>query len=262
MNKEESTISFVKHDQQQEPSEVKHSADVLRIYDADSCQQRLISAFKRFDEDRANQLIGELFGLFSVEHVLTKIIEPVMVEVGEQWHAGLLPIPVEHFATAYIKRKIMTLINVQPNPADAPIVIRGCAPHEQHELGILFLSLFLQRNGLRVIYLGQNVPQEDLRLSLNNIKPAMVALSAMTEDSARKLRSISEMIAQLPMPRPIFAFGGRAFYQNPKLAENLIGMTLGHDAVAAARQAVEHIGRNRYAEELNGADASRVLVSR
>ncbi|MGB0387579.1 MAG: MerR family transcriptional regulator [Ardenticatenaceae bacterium] len=225
-------------DEPQRVKEAKHS------YDAPSCQTRLIKAFKAFDEEGADQLIGELFVLFPIEHVLTEIIDPVMVEVGEQWHAGELPIPVEHFASAYIKRKIMSLMNAQPNHPHAPIVITGCAPHEQHELGILFLSLFLQRNGLRVIYLGQNVPQEDLRAALEALQPAMIALSAMTEQTALKLQAISKMITELPTG-PIFAFGGSAFNRNPELGETLSGIRLGNDAVNAARLAVKHIRRHQ-----------------
>ena len=255
MKQDKKAIPVVKEEKQIVPQQSRPSYDV--IY----CQSRLISAFKAFDEHSANQLISELFALFPVEHVLSQIIEPVMIEIGKQWHSGNLSIPVEHFATAYIKRKIMTLINAQPNNPDAPIIITGCAPTEQHELGILFLSLFLQRNGMRVIYLGQNVPEEDLLTALRELKPAMVALSAISEQSALKLRSISRTISRIPSPRPIFAFGGSAFDQNPKLAEKLDGITFSRDAVKAARQIVEHINRMKYMNQFNGVATPQPVLS-
>ena len=256
MNQEKEHIPPTKEEKQIAPQSSPSPS-----YDVIYCQSRLIRAFKAFDENAANQLIGELFALFPVEHVLSQIIEPVMIEIGEQWHSGRLPIPVEHFATAYIKRKIMTLINAQPSNSDAPIIITGCAPTEQHELGILFLSLFLQRNGMRVIYLGQNVPEEDLLTALRDLKPAMVALSAMSEQTALKLRSISKMISLIPSPRPIFAFGGRAFDQNPKLSEKLVGITFSRDAVKAAKQIVEHINRMKYINQFNGANVPQPALS-
>lgn len=255
MNQDEQALLMAKEQRQIEPPRATPSYDV--IY----CQSRLITAFKAFDENAANQLIRELFALFPLEHVLSQIIEPVMIEIGEQWHAGHLSIPVEHFATAYIKRKIMTLINAQPNHSDAPLIITGCAPGEQHELGILFLSLFLQRNGMRIIYLGQNVPEQDLLAVLHDLKPAMMALSAMSEQSALKLRSISKTISLMPPPRPVFAFGGRAFGQHPKLAEKLIGITFSRNAVKAAQQIAQHINRIKYMSQFNRVGTSQHVLS-
>ncbi len=251
INRDEQPMLIKKEEKQIKPQATAPSYDV--IY----CQSRLITAFKAFDENAADQLIGELFALFPIEHVLSQIIEPVMIEIGEQWHSGSLSIPVEHFATAYIKRKIMTLINAQPNNANAPIIITGCAPGEQHELGILFLSLFLQRNGMRVIYLGQNVPEEDLLATLHDLKPAMVALSAMSEKTGLQLRSISNTISLMLSPRPIFAFGGSAFTQNPKLAEKLVGVTFSRDVMKAAEQIVEHVNRTKYIHQFNGISSTQ-----
>lgn len=255
MNQDQQAPRMRKEERQIEQRQATPSYDV--IY----CQSRLITAFKAFDENAANQLIGELFALFPVEHVLSQIIEPVMIQIGQEWHSGNLSIPVEHFATAYIKRKIMTLINAQPNHSEAPIIITGCAPGEQHELGILFLSLFLQRNGMRIIYLGQNVPEEDLLAVLHDLKPAMIALSAMSEQTALKLRSISKTISLMPPPRPVFGFGGRAFVQNPKLTEKLIGITFSRDAVKAAQQIVQHINRIKYMSQFNGVGMSQHVLS-
>lgn len=217
--------------------------EVGQPHDMPSSRTRLIEAFKSFDERQADLLLNQLFALYPIEDVLTEILQPVMIEVGEQWHSGVVSVPVEHFSTAYVERKVMALINAQPYHADAPLVITGCAPHEQHELGVLLLSFFLRRNGLRVVYLGQNVPAVDLRAVLETLRPAMLALSAMTEESAAALQPIGEMIAHLPVPRPLFAVGGGAFFQSPHLLEMLHAVSLGNDAQHAADEALRHIRR-------------------
>ncbi|CAM4050259.1 hypothetical protein DEMA109039_05160 [Deinococcus marmoris] len=43
-----------------------------------------------------------------------------------------------------------------------PLVVAACAPGEQHELGLMMLTLALRRRGVRVAYLGANVPLGDL----------------------------------------------------------------------------------------------------
>lgn len=223
------------------PGETPHERQARQPHDFATSSARLMAAFKAFDEQRADHLLNELFALYPIEDVLTEVIQPVMVEIGEQWHSGEVSIPIEHFATAYVERKVMALINAQPTHPDAPLVITGCAPREQHELGILLFSLFLRRTGLRVVYLGQNVPLVDLRAALEALQPAMLALSAMTDEAALALQPIAEMIETMPEPRPLFAYGGGAFLQNPDLAEATPGLHLGPDAQTAARVALRHI---------------------
>ncbi len=217
-------------------------------------RKRLVDAFLQFDEREAERILNELFAIYTIEDVLSGVIHPAMVTVGDMWHNGEIGIPTEHFASAYVERKIMALINAQPVNHDAPLVVTGCAPHEQHELGILLVSLFLRRTGLRVLYLGQNVPLVDLQAALETLRPAMLALSASTDESALALEHIGEMIAQMPIPRPLFAFGGRAFEQSPNLVEQIRhGIHLGgEDAQAAAHTALRHIRRHMYERENEG----------
>lgn len=214
-------------------------------------RKRLTHAFLNFDEREAERVLNELFALYTIEDVLSDVIQPTMVTVGDMWHNGEIGVPAEHFASAYIERKIMALMNAQPSNHDAPLVVSGCAPHEQHELGILIFSLFLRRTGLRVLYLGQNVPLVDLQAALETLKPAMVAMSSTTEESAMEMVPISEMIAALPAPRPLFAYGGSAFLQTPHLADHITyGIALGgEDAQVAARTALRHIRRHLYDRE-------------
>ncbi|MDQ4076190.1 MAG: B12-binding domain-containing protein [Chloroflexota bacterium] len=212
-------------------------------HDQESSKHRLIEAFKAFDEQRADQILNELFALYSIEEVLSGVITPTMIEIGEQWHRGEVSVPVEHFSTAYIERKLMALMNVQPTNLDAPLIVTGCAPHEQHELGVLLFSLFLRRNGLRVLYLGQNVPLVDLRATLESLKPSMLALSAATREPALKLEPISKMIEEMSSPRPLFVYGGAAFQQEPELRRRISGIYLGDDAQSAARDVLRHIDR-------------------
>lgn len=214
-------------------------------------RKRLIEAFLHFDEQGAEKVLNELFSLYTIEDVLAEVIYPAMVKVGDMWHSGDIGVPTEHFASAYVERKIMTLMNAQPSNHDAPLIVSGCAPHEHHELGILLISLFLRRTGLRVIYLGQNVPFVDLQAALEALRPAMLALSASSEESASELIQIGEMLTHMSAPRPLFAYGGRAFEVNTHLSEQIpYGIYLGgEDARHAARTVLRHVRRHLYEQE-------------
>lgn len=223
------------------PGERRRSVQLAQPLDWGTLKQRLLEAFLAFDEQRAEMVLAEAFAIYAVEEVCLHLIQPMMVEIGDRWHQGELSIPVEHFATAFTVGKIITLINAQPVNTDAPLVISGCAPNEQHELGILLVTLFMRRQGLRLLYLGQNVPMVDLRAALETLEPAMLALSASTLEAAGQLVSIGQMVAAMPEPHPIFAFGGQAFKRYPGIAERIPGLYLQGEAPEAARQAIVQI---------------------
>lgn len=183
-------------------------------------QQRLIDAFQAFDENEAETTMSEAFAAHPLDKVCTNVIQPTMQTVGQMWHDGEISVPVEHFASSFMERKLMSLINVQPLVPDAPLIVTGCATHEQHQLGILLISLFLRRAGYRVIYLGPNVPMRDLENMLVRLDPVMVALSAATPAAVPSLREFGTLIGEQE-PRPLFLVGGLLFREDPDIIHNI-----------------------------------------
>ncbi len=59
----------------------------------------------------------------------------------------------------------------------------ACGPGEWHEISLLMLGVLLRRRRWPVAYLGQAVPLPDLVKFTREIKPAVVVLVAMTEQS-------------------------------------------------------------------------------
>jgi DNA-binding transcriptional MerR regulator len=189
---------------------------------------RLIEAYLRFDEARADRLLNGLFTIYSIEDVMCDVLYPTLVTLGKLSLQGEINKATGHFATNYAKRKVMALFDAQPINSDAPLVVSGCAPRDKHDIEILLVSLFLRGAGWQLLYLGQNVPLVDLQATLQKLRPAMIVMSATTEDNALDLIPIAEMVADLPAPRPCFAFSGYAFEQNPALATSIVqGIHLG-----------------------------------
>jgi DNA-binding transcriptional MerR regulator len=219
------------------------SESLLPIHDA---KAELFDACLHFDEQRADHLLNELFALYSIEEVLCEVMQPTLMSLGKMALRGDINKTVGYFALEYAKRKTMALMDIQPPNNDAPLVVSGCAPMEKHDMDILLFSLFLRGTGWRLLYLGQNVPLVDLRETLETLKPAMVALSATTQASALALIPVSEMVADLPAPRPLFAFSGYAFEQNPHLVEQMVnGIHLGgSNPQVAIRTAEAHLHRH------------------
>jgi methanogenic corrinoid protein MtbC1 len=196
----------------------------------DRLNSRLYAALIDFDATRAEQILGEAFAIYPLEDVFLKLVQPTMIEIGEQWHAGKLSVTAEHFATQFIRRKLSGLFNTYNITDGRGLVIIGCAPSEQHDLGALMIAVFLVRHGWQVVYLGSEVPMRDLLDTVRQLQPDIVCMAASTTETASQLLEVGKAIQLLPPPFPAFGYGGRAFNLNPLLIQRMPGTFLGKDA--------------------------------
>jgi methanogenic corrinoid protein MtbC1 len=198
---------------------------------------QLLQAVTHLDEAEAASLLAQAFALFSVEQVIEQLIEPVLSRIGDEWAGGQVSVTVEHFATAIVRAQLETLYRSEPTPFSGPLVLVGCAPGEQHEIGALILALMLRRQhaGLRVVYLGQNVEPAHLLESIQALRPTAVCLSAALREHTKGLADLSAKLAALPsVQRPYLIFGGRAFLGDAELRKPIEGIFLNHSALASA----------------------------
>jgi len=186
------------------------------------------------DADHADDVLAEAFTLFSVEDVCLQVLQPLLVDIGDRWHAGELSVAEEHYATAFVRARLFGLLQAyQPPHTRGRLVFTACAPDEWHEVGILIVSVFLTRRGISVRYLGPNLPLEGLGAVVARHHPAVVVLSAQSRETARKMRWATRAMHEGVPPYPDLAFGGQAFNTDPKLRASIDGTYVGPDAAAA-----------------------------
>ncbi|MDW8327178.1 MAG: cobalamin-dependent protein [Anaerolineales bacterium] len=187
---------------------------------------RLFKALTAHSESEANAIFNELYALYDIATVCTDVILPCLVSIGDAWQRGEIRITTEHFASNYLRGRLMALYQVQPTIRNAARILVGCAPYELHDIGSLMLALFLRREGYRVEFLGQDVHVDDLLEYARLERPALICLSATLEQSARELKRVHAGLANM-RPRPKFGFGGPIFVMRPSLRDSTPGIYLG-----------------------------------
>lgn len=199
--------------------------------------EQLYRALIKHDELRANELLQEVFSSFELITVFSDVLTPCLVEIGEAWYHGAIRITTEHFASALLRGKLLTLLQAYPMRRSAPGILIGGAPGEQHEIGALMMAVLLRSAGFRVEYLGPDIPLDDLADYARYEKPKMIILTATTEPAALELRTMQALLSRL-RPSPIFAYGGRAFNLRPEYRSRVPGEFLGETLAAALDRAV------------------------
>ncbi|MDX1568821.1 MAG: cobalamin-dependent protein [Longimicrobiales bacterium] len=92
-----------------------------------------------------------------------EVLRELMREVGDAWKEGKLGVGTEHEATELVTDCLHGLREEwasQPDPTSVAVV--GGLEKNRHDLGPLSIRLLLERAGWEVIYLGADVPLEEI----------------------------------------------------------------------------------------------------
>jgi methanogenic corrinoid protein MtbC1 len=160
------------------------------------------------------------------------VFTPCLVEVGAGWERGEIRVSTEHFASTFVRGRLMALLQSYPLHRGAPRLVIGCVAGERHEIGSLMLALLLRRAGYRVEFLGPDVPAQDLLDYVREERADLVGLSAGSDEGLRELERVHSGLARM-RPRPKFGFGGRIFNDRPALRDRVPGIFLGQNALEA-----------------------------
>ena len=69
-----------------------------------------VQALIKHDENRSSDLLREAHALFDLITVCTKVLIPALREIGEAWYRGEIRVTTEHFASAYLRGKLLSLL--------------------------------------------------------------------------------------------------------------------------------------------------------
>ncbi|HMM29777.1 MAG TPA: MerR family transcriptional regulator [Aggregatilineaceae bacterium] len=209
-------------------------------------QQRLFNALLQQDAALADQVLADAEVLFPLESLILDVIGPIFAAIGEAWSEGRVDVAAEHYATHFLRHRLVLWMRNSPPAYQARPAILTCAPGELHEGSLLMLAALLQRLRWPVIYLGQTMPLEELGAFVREAGAAVIVFVAMTEPAALALAEWPRWLPDAAETgRPAVTYGGRAFVVNPELAERVPGTLLG----ATLREGIDTL--NRLLHEMN-----------
>jgi len=125
-----------------------------------------------------------------------EVLREIMREVGKAWKEGRLGVATEHEATELVTDCLHGLReewSFETDPGDVAVV--GGIEKNRHDLGPLSIRLLLERRGWDVVYLGADVPLEEIAEIQVTRSAGLVCLSVGAFDgragAVRALRLLS-----------------------------------------------------------------------
>lgn len=152
--------------------------------------ESVVRAGRLLDTAEVARLLDQPLMLYPADTLLLEFYLPLMRYVGDLWHAGSLPVRVEHFIEKLVSGRVHSLLNMAPRGGTGVHAVLACPPGELHEVGLLAAATMLRTAGIRTTYLGANLPIEELAIVLERpgVQVAVLAItSSLTAEVQTKL---------------------------------------------------------------------------
>ncbi len=177
---------------------------------------KCIEAIKELDAKKLEDELNKALVKFSQPKLISDIISPLIEKIGDLWKSGEIRIVNEHIATTVIRKFLTSLIDSNRVNVNGPTIIIATPKGQLHELGALIISVVASADGWNVVYMGPDLPAEEIVAAIEKLHPKIVALSIVypTDDLLleREMIKIRKLITN---GTQIFA-GGRSVYSYEK----------------------------------------------
>lgn len=122
--------------------------------------------------DEFEDVLDGYIKIKGIEKAINYIIFPFMERIGVLWVTDHINPAQEHLVSNIIRQKLIVGIeNVGSSLNINKTVLLFLPEGEYHELGLLYIQYLIKSRGLNYLYLGANVPIEDVAYIANVKKP-------------------------------------------------------------------------------------------
>lgn len=124
----------------------------------------LLISMYTFDEGLFNEIYAHQIKNMDFIEIFIHTYLPLLNHIGILWQTESIKPVNEHFISNLIYQKIVSNIATvsKQKETNKHINILFLPEGEIHELGLLFLKYYLKLDGQSVVYLGKNIPFDDL----------------------------------------------------------------------------------------------------
>ena len=140
---------------------------ILSLTGPEALQERLVNELIQsmidLNMDRLEATLDRYINNKGIERTITQIIFPFLEKIGVLWLTNHINPAQEHLVTNIVRQKLIVGIeSVRSSIKVDKSVLLFLPEGEYHEIGLLFVYYLLKSRGANVIYLGANIPLNDI----------------------------------------------------------------------------------------------------
>lgn len=169
---------------------------------------------------------------------------PFLQEVGRRWAVGELSVAAEHLASSLLTSMLGAALFAYRSERPGPAIVFATPSGEPHVLGLCVAALTAASGGADPIYLGAEVPEEDLVESATRSRAAVLALGLVTLPTEVAEATLRSLRRRLPARIEIWTGGAGALRCAP---------IRGVERIGSLDQLASHVAWKQMARDGQGA---------
>lgn len=136
----------------------------------------ILDALERLDSDEAERLLGLQLAALGPRRFATSVVEPLLHDVGRRWESGTLCVAAEHLVSALVRSLLGGALRRRPGAEQLRPLLLSTLPGDRHEIGVLICAVVAAELGANPIYLGPDLPPEEIVTAVDRSRAAVVTL--------------------------------------------------------------------------------------
>lgn len=175
------------------PAELARAAAPPLARPARAGLEPILSALDRLDAEETQRLLALQLSAMGSVLFAREIALPLVREIGDRWAIDRMGIASEHLATSVLRSMLGSAL--RPNAASqlGPTIVFATLSGERHEIGLLSAALTAMGAGANSIYLGAELPVEDLLGAVVDTRAMVLSLSLVSNPRGPTERALAEV---------------------------------------------------------------------
>jgi MerR family transcriptional regulator, light-induced transcriptional regulator len=169
-----------------------------------------LEAIRNYDAKKLESILLSASSKLTQPNLIEQLVIPLVYKVGDLWHSGEIRVANEHLASSVIRGFLYNLLESYSLNESAPVMVSATPRGQEHELGALIVGVVAASSGWRVIYLGSNLPAEEIGAVVSHLNARVVALSIVYPNDDLHLKHELKKFKHLIPDGVSIIVGGRA----------------------------------------------------
>ena len=168
-----------------------------------------VAAVERLDGPGLEGILQNASLQYPRPALIESVIVPLMMEVGTRWRAGTMRIAHEHLASATVRSFLGEIVSGPGGRSRQALIIATPSGH-RHELGAMMVAATAMSEGWDVVYLGPDLPAEEIAAAAMQLGARAVALSLVYPAADATTTGELKRLTRLTPQHVTLLIGGRA----------------------------------------------------
>lgn len=166
---------------------------------------QLADSFAAFDDTRANRELSRLAVLTPPRDLVMGTLLPLMREAGVRWEKGQMGAAQEHLVSAAMHNMLGSLLRIQPLRRGTPRMLFATLAGDLHDFGILAGAMIAATVGWSPLFLGPNLPSEEIAGAARQAHTAVVVIG--NSAGRAEAKAMAELSGLLPPEAALWCGG-------------------------------------------------------